>query len=206
MNHQHNNRLVKKVIREVQLKLPVLLKYENGWPVQDMLAQYLHNSSQASKREEKTTVTMNGKQKARDDNLTGSENNNSRESEGEMNTDHVHDEKDKEESDADDSDEDIPEENEESEESEDKSSEDDDHRPQKRHHMDRRCPSEDGRKVRFSTSLPFNGTYTNEEQGHACHQAKKGLPSARKDNREEWEDEEVHESNSPSPDAERRKV
>ncbi|KAI5995022.1 hypothetical protein EDD15DRAFT_2126965, partial [Pisolithus albus] len=47
---QKNKLLVEKVIFQAQLEYKVFRKYENAWPVRDLLAQYLCNSSQQEKK------------------------------------------------------------------------------------------------------------------------------------------------------------
>ncbi|KAI6145080.1 hypothetical protein BKA82DRAFT_147474, partial [Pisolithus tinctorius] len=47
---QKNKLLVEKVIFQAQLEYRILQKYENAWPVRDLLAQYLCNSSQLEKK------------------------------------------------------------------------------------------------------------------------------------------------------------
>ncbi|KAI6137738.1 hypothetical protein BKA82DRAFT_93873, partial [Pisolithus tinctorius] len=47
---QKNKLLVKKVIFQAQLEYKIFQKYENAWPVRDLLAQYLRNSSQLEKK------------------------------------------------------------------------------------------------------------------------------------------------------------
>ncbi|KAI5984973.1 hypothetical protein EDC04DRAFT_2615532 [Pisolithus marmoratus] len=59
---QKNKLLVEKVILQVQLEYKVFQKYENVWPVHDLLVQYLCNSSQKEKKAatkfQKWTVQM----------------------------------------------------------------------------------------------------------------------------------------------------
>ncbi|KAI5997545.1 hypothetical protein EDD15DRAFT_2364272 [Pisolithus albus] len=47
---QKNKLLVEKVIFQAQVEYKIFQNYENGWPVRDLLAQYLRNSSQQEKR------------------------------------------------------------------------------------------------------------------------------------------------------------
>ncbi|KAI6038076.1 hypothetical protein EDC04DRAFT_2604355 [Pisolithus marmoratus] len=66
---QKNKLLVEKVILQVQLEYKVFQKYENMWPVHDLLAQYLHNSSQ---KEKKAAMKFQHKSESNHSNLSGS--------------------------------------------------------------------------------------------------------------------------------------
>ncbi|KAH0828634.1 hypothetical protein J3R83DRAFT_2978 [Lanmaoa asiatica] len=53
LSQQKDALLVEKVIRDIQLKNDYLMRFEKGWPVRDMLAQYLRNIRQRERREKK---------------------------------------------------------------------------------------------------------------------------------------------------------
>ncbi|KAI6024552.1 hypothetical protein EDC04DRAFT_2899934 [Pisolithus marmoratus] len=74
---QKNKLLVKKVILQVQLEYKVFQKYENAWPVRDLLAQYLCNSSQKEKKAAAKFQHKSGKRKVEDISVTDQESNHS---------------------------------------------------------------------------------------------------------------------------------
>ncbi|KAI6138527.1 hypothetical protein BKA82DRAFT_25367 [Pisolithus tinctorius] len=64
ITQQKNKLLIEKVIFQAQLEYKIFQKYENTWPVRDLLAQYLCNSSQLEKKATSNLEHRIGKQKA----------------------------------------------------------------------------------------------------------------------------------------------
>ncbi|KAI6154670.1 hypothetical protein BKA82DRAFT_35637 [Pisolithus tinctorius] len=64
ITQQKNKLLVEKVIFQAQLEYKIFQKYENAWPVRDLLAQYLRNSSQLEKKATSNLERRIGKRKA----------------------------------------------------------------------------------------------------------------------------------------------
>ncbi|KAI6046982.1 hypothetical protein EDC04DRAFT_2625965 [Pisolithus marmoratus] len=86
LTQQKNGLMVEEVVFQAQVECKIFRKYENAWPVRDLLAQYLRNRSRKEKIDAKKfelfeTQHRGGKRKVEDTSVSDEESSNSDSSE-----------------------------------------------------------------------------------------------------------------------------